>query len=61
MKEICSFHAIGLNADVRDDSKNLGVDCFIQVISVVGPRKGVLSPNDILLLFNFVSSSDAFR
>lgn len=47
--------------DVRDDPKNLGVACFVQVISVVGPRKGVLSPNDILLLFNFVSSSDAFR
>ncbi|KAH9576755.1 hypothetical protein CY35_01G180200 [Sphagnum magellanicum] len=35
--------------------------CGSKVISVVGPRKGVLSPNDILLLFNFVSSSDAFR
>jgi hypothetical protein len=60
MKEICSFHAIGLNANVSDDPKNLSVACFVQVISVVGPRKGVLSPNDILLLFNFVSSSDAF-
>lgn len=33
----------------------------LQVISVVSPRKGSLSSNDILLLSNYVSSSDSFR
>ncbi|KAJ7538747.1 hypothetical protein O6H91_11G062000 [Diphasiastrum complanatum] len=35
--------------------------CGSKVISIVGPRKASLHPDDFLLLSNFVSSSDSFR
>jgi hypothetical protein len=35
--------------------------CGPKVISIMSPRKTSLSPNDILLLCNYVSSSDSFR
>ncbi|KAG0592433.1 hypothetical protein M758_1G246000 [Ceratodon purpureus] len=35
--------------------------CGSKVISLMSPRKSSISPNDILLLSNYVASSDSFR